>query len=226
MLGAASPPEICDVGAKEMSKKIIMGVSLCSIASIVVLFCSGCAVCRYYGPIDGTLLDSRNDKAIRGAAVVGVYRIEHATVGGLVEESIDAAETTTDSEGRFLLPGKFILAPRLPLSGFGKRPAIYILAPGYESVVLTRDQTYSHVDQTNVWLTATTYRTIARPVVSLVNTQQTSVYEFRVSPTEAMAYEVNTYFVDGPASKFPNYLRIFNKERVKYGLPEWRGWKQ
>lgn len=217
---------VADVGAGDMIKRMKMIVGFSTLAAIVVLFCPGCAVCHYYGRIDGTLLDARNDKAIRGAAVVGIYRIEHGTVGGIVEESVDAVETTTDSRGRFLLHGKFVLAPRLPISGYSKQPAIYIFAPGYESVALTRDQAYSHVDQTNVSLTATTYRTIARPIVSVANTHDTCVYEFRVSPTEAGAYEVNSHFVDGPATKFPKYLKLLNTERAKYGLPEWHGWKK
>jgi hypothetical protein len=206
-----------------MSKKTIIGWVLCVVVSIAVLSCTGCAVCRYYGRTNGVLLDSRSDRPIPGAAVVGVYRIEHGTVGGMVEESVDAVETSTDSLGTFALTGKLVCAPRLPFSGFSKQPAIYILAPGYETVELLREQTYSHVDQTNVWLSATTYRTVARPIVSVVTTQQTQVYEFRISPADT---DVNTHFVNGPASKFPNYLRLFNTERAKRGLPEWKGWRQ
>ena len=186
-------------------------------------------MCRNYGAIHGLLFDARDGKPVQGAAVVCVYYLEHGSVGGTLDEPVDASETKTDSAGRFLLPGKFVFAPRLPLSEFSRQPRIYIFAPGYESVALLGDQVYSRIDQKNVPLGTndlglSIYRTDARPILSVVTTDQTKVYEFRVSRLETDAqrlYHANTDFVQGPACKFPNYLKLFNSERVKYGLPEW-----
>jgi hypothetical protein len=65
--------------------------------------------------------------------------------------------------------------------------------------------------------------------MSVVTKEETKVYEFRVcrlETDEQRAYHANTDFVNGPAGKFPDYLKLFNRERVKYGLPEWQGWNK
>ena len=196
-----------------------------SVALLALCLGSGCTVCRYYGEVQGVLLSSPEGRPIPGAAVVGVYAVEHGTVGGQVDEPVDARETTTDAQGRFVLSGKFVIAPRLPLSGFAARPWIFTCAPGYEAVCLQREQTYSRVDTKDIPLGTNTlglsiYRTEARPLLTVITNQQTHILEFRVSP---LANDVNTYFVRGPTNKIPNYLKLFNAERRKHGLPEWTG---
>ena len=142
-----------------MKSRTALGVGLLAGAFLISFLCYICAV-YYYGRFHGRLLDFRTGKGIPGAFVAGVYRIEFSTVGGQVEETVDAAETTTDSEGAFVLPSKFIIALHLPTPRTLKHPVIHILAPGYETVTFWHEA-QSHVDQTNVWLDATTYKTFS-----------------------------------------------------------------
>jgi hypothetical protein len=201
-----------------MKGRIAKGVGFLAVAVLISFLCYHCAV-YYCGRFHGRVLDSRTCKAIPGASVAGVYRIEYGTVGGQVEETVDAAETTTDSEGAFVLPSKLTIALHLLTASYLKHPVIHILAPGYETVTFWHEA-QSHIDQTNVWLTATTYRTIARPVVSVTN----NVWEFTPSPIESMSNEVMSIaypLCAVPESKFSNYLRVLNQERAKCGLDEW-----
>jgi hypothetical protein len=178
-------------------KKLIGVFAVVLPIAVLVSINFGCAVCHHYVEMNGLLLDTKDGKPIQGAAVVGVYLIEHGTVGGEVDESVDARETTTDSGGRFLLPGKLVCVPRLPFSGFSKQPRIYIFAPNYESVFVWKAQAY-----------------------------QGKVYEFRVSRLETdnarkgNAAGVVVYEPAAIAAKFPNFLNLVNAERRKYGMPE------
>lgn len=137
-------------------------------------------------------------------------------------EPVDARETTTDAQGRFVLPGKFVVAPRLPLSGFALRPWLFTYTPGYESVFLQHEQAYSQLDTKNSPLDAHSYRTEARPLLTVTTNGSVRLLEFRVAPlttAAARADDVNTFFIRGPAAKFPNYLKAFNAERREHGLP-------
>jgi hypothetical protein len=220
----------------KLNKLIRYFAVVISVTVFVAIFLAS-AICHFYGEMRGLLLDAKTGKPIEGAAVVGAFYIEHGTVGGQVEEFVDAKETTTDAEGRFLLPGTFVWAPRFPslgkpISQFSKQPRIHVFAPGYESVDAWRGQAYSSVDSTNVPLGTNAlgisiYRTEARPIITVASKTQGRIYEFRVCCLEtdaAREENANTAFARGPAAKFPNYLKLFNAERQKYGLPEWEGW--
>ena len=208
---------------------LIIATAVIAVAAITVLCCPF-TVGRSYGPTHGVLLDASGGQPIAGAAVVAVYCVDHFTVGGSVAEPVDAQETITDAEGRFVLPAKRVSAPRRT-AAFQSRPRIHIFASGYESVALLRDQAYSRIDAKKIPLgdgSSDSYRIDARPMVSVLSTPQGQVYQFRVSPLEtkeARSYNANTDFVDGPAAKFPYYLKLFNAERTRYGLPEWAGWE-
>lgn len=212
-------------------KKLLRVFAVVVPIAVLVLINFGCAVCHQYGEMNGLLLDAKDGKPIQGAAVVGVYYIQHGTVGGEVDESVDARETTTDSSGRFLLPGKSVYVPRLPVSGFSKQPQIYIFVPDYESVHVWRDQAYSSVDSTNIplgtnALGVSIYKTEARPIITVVTTKLGKVYEFRVSHLEtdnekkSNVAGIVVYEPAAIAAKFPNFLNLVNVERRKYGMPE------
>jgi hypothetical protein len=217
-------------------KKLIRISAVALLMVVLVAIYFSCAIWHYYGEMNGLLLDAKTSKPIQGAAVVGVYFIGRGTVGGEVDEYVDAAETATDVEGRFLLPGKFVWAPRFPslwnpIVQFSKQPRIRIFTPNYESVFVWGEQAYSSVDSTNIPLGTNAlglsiYRTEARPIITVVTTKHGKVYEFRVSHLETENEKkgnvagIAVYEPEAIAAKFPNFLNLVNAERRKHGMPE------
>jgi len=176
----------------------------------LIVICCGCSI---NGEVNGELLDANIGKPIPCAAVAAAYYVEKGTIGGQVNQYIDAAETTSDSDGKFSLPGR---------TG---QPQIYVFAPGYESVCTWREQAESRVDATNVPVGANTYRTIARPIVTTVTNTQGVTYQFRLSRLESAAARqsdvsgITIYQPGVVAGKMTNFIKAVNSERKKYG---WR----
>ena len=145
----------------------------------VLLFCSGCTVFHHYDDIHGALLDAEDGKPVQAATVICKYYIERGTVGGNLDENVALETTTTDLAGRFIFPGKFVFAPRLPYTEFDKQPRIYISADGYESVTFLNGYACSNLPKNRIPIgTEGLYK--EKSIVSVVMEGKTKVYEFRV----------------------------------------------
>jgi len=77
---------------------------------ILALTCTGCvSLARIDGPYEGRVIDADTKEPVEGAVVHGNWYKVWGTVGGASSEWYDSAETLTDKNGEFRLPGKGLL---------------------------------------------------------------------------------------------------------------------
>ncbi len=82
------------------------------------------------GPYRGRVIDTDTKQPIEGAAVLAVWYSVTPTIGDKVDTYLDAEETLTDKDGRFVI-GKH--APISFRPGWVRGPDITIFYPGYGS---------------------------------------------------------------------------------------------
>lgn len=74
------------------------------------LSCTGCvSIVRVDGPYEGWVIDAATKQPVEGAVVHGDWYKVWGTVGGASSEWYDSAETLTDQNGAFKIPGKGLL---------------------------------------------------------------------------------------------------------------------
>jgi hypothetical protein len=161
---------------------------------------SGCSI---HGKMNGLLLDSKTGKPIQGAAVVVVYYAEHGSLGGASYAPEDATEITTGQDGKFSSRGKRVFGDTE-----GIQDRIYIFEPNHEFVA--------------VWMVNN--KVLDGGHIVSVSTSKGMVYEFRLSRLETESQKKNNaegvwiHELAPIAEKFPNFMRMVNAERHKYGI--------
>lgn len=161
------------------------------LASLLGLTNIGCVVHSYYG-INGSVLDSKTEKPIQGAAVVVVNYAHYSTLGGASYGADDAIESTTGSDGKFVLPNKIF---------WGLEPnhayyRIYVFEPNYKFVSI--DESFGANKEKTYTIRLSRLETEKQ---KKDNAEEVWIHEF--API---------------ARKFPNFMRTVNAERHKYGI--------
>jgi hypothetical protein len=195
-------------------RKHIRFFAVIVLASLLGSINIGCVVHSYYG-INGFIRDSKTDKPIQGAAVVVVNYAHYSSLGGASYGADDAIEATTGSDGKFILSKKFFW-------GLGPNHAyyqIYVFDPNYEFVSFDESSRANGI-----------YRADGSPILSIASTKYGKVYEFRLSrlETEAQrkenAADIWIHEFAPITEKFPNFMKVVNTERHKYGIGDVHIW--
>lgn len=75
--------------------------------SVVILTLAGCvSIARYDGPYEGRIIDAETRQPLEGVVVFGEWKVFHPNLAGGNYTYYDAAETLTDKNGEFRIPGK------------------------------------------------------------------------------------------------------------------------
>jgi len=180
------------------------------LASLLGSINIGCVVHSYYG-INGFALDSKTGKPIQGAAVVVVNYAHYSSLGGASYGPDDAIEASTDSDGKFILSKKFFWGLEPNHSYY----QMYIFEPNYEFVSFSDESGANGL-----------YRADGSPILSIASTIQGRAYEFRLSRLETESQKKNNaenvwiHEFTPIAEKFPNFMKLVNAERHKYGISD------
>jgi len=93
-------------------KKKPMKRSLYIILTGLVLMASlstGCCPVQYDGDYTGRVVDAETGEPIEGAVVLGTWDFVSSSVAGALYSFYDAAETITDAQGNFTVPGRGLM---------------------------------------------------------------------------------------------------------------------
>jgi hypothetical protein len=187
-------------------RKLIRFFAAIVLVSLLGSINIGCVVHSYYG-MNGFVLDSKTGKPIQGAAVVVVNYAHYSSLGGASYGPDDAIEASTGLDGKFILSRKFF---------WGLEPnhayyQIYVFEPNYEFVSFSGDSGANGL-----------HRADGSPILS----KQGNAYEFRLSHLETESQKKNNaenvwiHEFTPIAKKFPNFMKMVNAERHKYGISD------
>jgi hypothetical protein len=99
---------------------------------VAVLIATGTSgIVHRFEPIRGRVVDDKTGAPLEGAVVVAVYEVTMPSVGGEVDEDVDAAEAVTGPDGRFEIPPRFVFGNLFPGAWFDEVRAFYVIRTGY-----------------------------------------------------------------------------------------------
>ncbi len=97
---------------------------------VVIITLAGCvSIARYDGPYEGRIIDAETRQPLEGVVVFGEWKVFHPNLAGGNYTYYDAAETLTDKNGEFRIPGKGVRV-------FSNLTEMYFLIfkAGYEAI--------------------------------------------------------------------------------------------